>query len=44
MSDPASATSRSFIIPRGALAALDFELQWRNGQCRLHDDEVREGN
>ena len=24
----------------GGLAELDFELQWRNGQCRLHDDEV----
>ena len=28
----------------GGLAELDFELQWRNGQCRLHDYEVREGD
>jgi hypothetical protein len=41
ISNPAS-PSRSTIIPMGGLADLDFELQWRNGQCRLQDDEGRE--
>ena len=41
ISNPAS-PSTSAIIPMGGLADLDFELQWRNGQCRLQDNEGRE--
>ena len=42
ISNPAS-PSRSTIFPWWTgLADLDFELQWRNGQCRLKDDGGRE--
>ena len=32
----------SWIVPMGGLSDLDFKLEWKNGQCRLQDDEGRE--
>ena len=32
----------SWIIPMGGLSDLDFSLEWRDGLCKLRDDEGRE--
>ena len=36
---PSESTTR--IIPMSALSDLDFSLEWRDGQCRLLDDQGR---
>ena len=38
----APTTQISWIIPMGGLSDLDFSLEWRDGLCKLKDDEGRE--
>ena len=37
---PSESTAR--IIPMSGLSDLDFSLEWRDGHCRLQDDEGRQ--
>jgi len=37
---PVDSTAR--IVPMSGLSDLDFSLEWREGQCRLQDDEGRQ--
>ena len=37
---PSESTAR--IVPMSGLSDLDFALEWRDGQCRLQDDEGRQ--